>query len=360
MSSSDPTSHAAPLRENRCTGTPPADRGRNRYWIARASRERIDTDCDADSDPDQSRSHLRRGSFGAAPGRSLTAGRRLAGIQVLLLALLAACNPPIKQYELKDQPLTCNDANRFAYRTIEAMRFKVSDFHPGAPGQPGVIKASRTVSGSGGGTQSVTVTIDCTPTGADIDASEDGAWLNQIDFKRAFQHAFLNIVSMRAAEQQLDQENLAGTAPASQQRRDLKVVVAPQRGQAAKLDFPFDLAAAGVLPVRFAITNLTSRTYSLDVAAIRLTRRDGERVTALSPRDAAARITATADGAAGQPATPDAVADALSVRQLAATEIGPGVEREGFLYFALGDYVGARVVLTDKETGEDEGVRVEF
>jgi hypothetical protein len=34
--------------------------------------------------------------------------------------------------------------------------------------------------------------------------------------------------------------------------------------------------------------------------------------------------------------------------------------REGFLYFPLADYLGARVVLTDKETGEDEGVRVEF
>jgi hypothetical protein len=279
---------------------------------------------------------------------------------LLLLALLAACSPPIKQYELKDQPLTCNDANRFAYRTIEAMRFKVSDFRPGAPGQPGVIKASRTVSGSGGGTQSVTVTIDCTPTGADIDASEDGAWLNQIDFKRAFHHSFLNVVSMRAAEAQLEQENLAGTAPASQQRRDLKVIVAPQRGQAAKLDFPFDLAAAGILPVRVAITNLTPRTYSLDVGAIRLTRRDGDRVAALSPSDAAARVATTANADAGQAAAPDAVADALALRQLTVTEIGPGAEREGFLYFPLGDYVAARVVLTDKETGEDEGVRVEF
>jgi len=278
----------------------------------------------------------------------------------LLLALLAACNPPIKQYELKDQPLTCDDANRLAYRTIEAMHFKVSDFRPGAPGQPGVIKASRVVSGSSERSQSVTVAIDCTPTGADIDASEDGAWLNQIEFKRNFHHSFLNVVSMRAAEHELEQENLAGTAPASQRRGDLKVIVEPQRGQAGKLDFPFDLAAAGVLPVRISITNLTPRTYSLDVAAIRLTQRDGERVAALSPRDAAARVVAVAHGENGQPPAPGAVADALAVRQLAVTEVAPGVEHEGFLYFPLADYVGARVVLTDKETGEDEGVRVEF
>jgi hypothetical protein len=282
---------------------------------------------------------------------------------VLLLALLTACNPPIKQYELNDQPLTCDDANRFAYRTIEAMRFKVSDFRPGVAGQPGVIKASRIVSGSSGQTQSVTVAIDCTPAGANIDASEDGSWLNQIDFKRAFHHAFLNVVSMRAAQQQLDQENLAGNAPASQQRRDLKVVVEPQRGQAAKLDFAFDLAAAGVLPVRVDITNLTPRTYTLDVGAIRLTRSDRERVAALSPQDAAARVANAAPGESGRPVTalsPGAIADALAVRQLAVSEIGPGAEREGFLYFPLADYIGARVVLTDKATGEDEGVRVEF
>jgi hypothetical protein len=282
---------------------------------------------------------------------------------ILALILLAACNAPIKQYELKNQPLTCDDANRMAYRTIEAMRFKVGDFQPGAPGQPGVIKASRTVSGTSGETQNVTVTIDCTPTGADIDASEDHNWLNQMEFKRAFQHAFINVVSMRAANQQLDQEILAGTAPASQQRRDLKVLIEPLRGQAGKLDFAFDLAAAGVLPVRVDISNLTPRTYTLDVSTIRLTRADRERVAALTPRDAAAQVARATSGSPPQPVTtlaPDVIADALTMRQFTATEIAPGAEREGFLYFPLADYLGARIVLTDKETGEDEGVRVEF
>ena len=282
---------------------------------------------------------------------------------IVLLCLLAACNPPIRQFDLKKQQLSCDDANRIAYRTIEAMRFKVGEFEPGAPGQRGVIKASRTVSGKSDETQSVTVTIDCTPTGADIDASEDGKWLGQMEFKRAFHHAFVNVVSMGAARAALDQENLAGIAPASQQRRDLKVVVEPRRGQAGKLDFAFDLAAAGVLPVRVDISNLTHGTYTLDVAAIRLTRADRERVEALSPAAAAARIVAATHGDPPQPVTTlsrGAIADALSVRQFAATEIPPGTQREGFLYFPLADYVGARIVLTDKETGEDEGVRVEF
>lgn len=293
--------------------------------------------------------------------RTARFSRRLAAVSALLV--LSACNPPIKQYELKNQPLSCDDANRLTYRTLEAMRFKVSEFQPAAAGQRGLIKATRTASGDSKNTQGATVTIDCTPTGADIDASEDGAFLNQMEFKRAFNHAFINVVSMRASRQQLDEQILAGTAPPSQQRGDLKVVVEPKRGPAAKLDFAFDLAAAGVLPVRVEITNLTPRTYALDISAIRLMRADRERVAALDPEAAAAKIAAARRAGSGEPLTTlprNAITDALAVRQFAAAEIGPGVEREGFLYFPLADYSSARIVLTDKETGEDEGVRVEF
>jgi hypothetical protein len=308
-------------------------------------------------------SPLRTSAFSATSAyvRKARYPERLAIIPVFLA--LAACNPPVTQYELENQPLTCDEANRLTYRTLEAMRFKVTEFQPAAPGQPGVITASRTASGDSTATQGATVTIECTPTGADIDANEDGAFLNQLEFKRAFNHAFVNVVSMRASRQQLDQQILAGTAPASQQRGDLKVVVEPKRGPAAKLDFAFDLAAAGVLPVRVEITNLTPRTYTLDVAAIRLVRADRERVAALAPDAAATRIAEARRAGSAEPLTTvprAAIADALAVRQLAASEIAPGVEREGFLYFPLADYRSARIVLTDKESGEDEGVRVEF
>ena len=282
---------------------------------------------------------------------------------VVALLGLAACTPPIRQFDLKDQRLGCEDANRLTYRTIEAMRFKVGEFEPGAPGQRGVIKASRTVSGADAKTQNVTVTIDCTPTGTDVDASEDYNWLGQVEFKRAFYQAFVNVVSMHAARTELDKQNLGGTAPGSQQRRDLKIVVEPQRGQAGKLDFDFDLDAAGVLPVHIDITNLTQRTYTLDPSAIRLTRVDRERVAALTPLAAAAQIARAMRGNPPQPVTTlsrDAIADALTLRQLTATEIAPDAERQGFLYFPVATYAGARIVLTDEQTCEDEGVSVEF
>jgi hypothetical protein len=94
-----------------------------------------------------------------------------------------------------------------------------------------------------------------------------------------------------------------------------------------------------------------------------LNREDPDRVAAHKPDAAAARIAGATQGETAQPVTTlsrAAITDALAVRQLSASEIGPGVEREGFLYFPLDDYRSARVVLTDKESGEDEGVRVEF
>ena len=62
---------------------------------------------------------------------------------------------------------------------------------------------------------------------------------------------------MDAARREMTEKIDAGTAPASQQRGDLQVLLEPIRGQEAKLDFKLDLAAAGVLPVRVTIANRT-------------------------------------------------------------------------------------------------------
>ena len=40
--------------------------------------------------------------------------------------------------------------------------------------------------------------------------------------------------------------------------------------------------------------------------------------------------------------------------------IAPNAQQQGFLYFPLAEYTSARAVLTDTESEEDEGVRVEF
>jgi hypothetical protein len=270
------------------------------------------------------------------------------------LLLLNGCTLQGTQWEIRDRPMTCDEANRVSYRTIEAMRFRVTGFEPAAPGTQGTIKATRPVTGSPGQTQEMTASIDCTAGGVSIDVHEDGVLVQQMELKRAFYQAFVNVQAMRASEAELSQQVRAGTAPESQQRRDLQVLVQPLRGQAAKLDFAFDFAAAGVLPVRVDITNLTKRTYELDVTQVRLMQADRTRVEALTPADAAARIAKqTAVSAAS-------IADALAARQIESGKLVPGAQRVGYLYFPLADYRSGRIVLTDEETGEDDGVRVEF
>jgi hypothetical protein len=276
--------------------------------------------------------------------------------------LLAGCaSSPIHQYDLADQPITCDEGNQLAYRTVEAMGYTVGTFQPAAPGGTGTIKASRTTPGPAGEEQHVIITIRCAPGGVTIDASRDGVLVPQIETKRGFHHAFLNVQSMGAAQQRLDAQVRSGTAPASQQRHDLRVVITPLRGQAAKLEFPFDLAAAGILPVRVDITNLTPRTYRIDPATIRLQRRDRTRVEPLAIGAAAAQIAAAriADAPLTTLAAP-AIREALAAHQFTATTIAPGAQQQGFLYFPLADYTSARAVLTDTATDEAEGVRVEF
>jgi hypothetical protein len=271
----------------------------------------------------------------------------------LLALLLAACTPSYRQYDLIDQALPCDDGNRLAYRTLTAMRFQVGALQPATAEQSGVITASRPRS-STGDVQEVTVIIECRPQGVTLLASEGGGWVQQADFKRAFHHAFLNVRSTRDTQTELDARMIAGTAPASMQRRDLRVVVQPMPGQASKLDFPFDLDAAGVLLVYIDVTNLSPRAYTLAPDEIRLMRADRGRAAPLPPADAAARVAASTTLPAAT------VAAMLERRLFVAMQIPPGAQRDGYLYFPLAPYVSARIVFTDSETGEPEGVRVEF
>ena len=204
----------------------------------------------------------------------MSSSERRAGAALLAIALagVAACaSAPIKQWDLVDQPLSCDEANRLAYRTVDAMGYEITDFQPAAPGTTGAIHGRRTASGE---TLAITVRIDCQPSGVTLIASRDGVLIEQMDTKRGFNNAFLNVRSMSAGAQQLDAQMQAGTAPASQQRRDLRVQIEPLRGPGSKLEFPFDLSAAGLLPVRVEVTNLTAQTYRVDADAVHLQRAD--------------------------------------------------------------------------------------
>jgi hypothetical protein len=275
----------------------------------------------------------------------------------------AACTPPVKQYELNDQPFSCDEANRLSYATARAMGFAISEFTPATPGSPGAIRGRRNWQGSATGRQSILVKITCSPTGSTIDANEDGQMFGQIDLKRGFYQAFTNIVSMGAAEKAMEEKIDAGTAPASQQRRDLQIVIEPIRGQESKLDFDVDLAAAGILPLRVNVNNRTPRTYEIDPAETQLTAADRSRVRPLSPEQAGERISKARGPDGSQPVTSlsaEVLGERLRAKLLTAATVRPGDKASGYLYFPLAEYHRARVVAVEKESGESEGFLVEF
>jgi hypothetical protein len=289
--------------------------------------------------------------------------RDMRGRGILIAAaLLAACATPMKQYALDDLRLSCDDANRTTYKALTAMGFTISAFTPAAMGRPGEAKAVRERRGPDSGTDRVTVTIACTPTGAHVDASEDGKLLGQVEFRRAFFLSFTSTQYMDERRREMEEKIAAGTAPASQQRQGLQVLVEPVRGQAAKLDFELDLAAAAVLPVRVRVINNTARQYRIAPMEIQLMRRDRTRVEPLPVTEVAARVLNATD-ANGQPLTTlsnEALSQRLDTMRFTMTRIQPRGEAGGYLYFPLADYGRARVIVTDVETEETEGFAVEF
>jgi hypothetical protein len=284
---------------------------------------------------------------------------------VLLVAVLSsyACSPPIKQFELRDQTLSCEEANEMSYKTLRAMGFTLTAFEPAKPGNAGVLKGHRQRPGPPPYRQSVTVDIECAPSGTSIDAHEDSTLLDQVEFKRGFYHSFTNIVSMTAAEQALEERIDAGTAPPSQQRRDLQVLVEPVRGHEAKLYFEIDLAAGGILPLRLTMNNRTAHRYRLKPEEIRLTRTDRKRVSSLTPEQAAARVAEARQPKTGEPVTTaslESVTNRLRGELFVADAVEPGERLSGFLYFPLAEYQRARVVVVEDGSGESEGFMVEF
>lgn len=275
-----------------------------------------------------------------------------------LILLAVACTPPIRQFDLKHQTLTCEQANDSTYRTLQAMGFNITAFEPATVTRQGTLRGTRDEHGA----QNVTVVITCDGRTADVNASEDGKWLGQLEFKRGFYLSFTAMVTQAEITAAANREE--ARRPLQQKKeKGLNVLLAPVRGLGAKLDFDLDLAAGGVLPVQITITNASTRTYSLDPDSIVLIRKEGTRVPPLPVADAAQRV---ADSAR-QKTTPDApapdsaeVTRRLEARLLSGRSVAANQTLKGYLFFPLADYVKGRVSLEDQESEETEGFVVEF
>lgn len=292
-------------------------------------------------------------------GRQAVRAIGICGL-VYVLSTALSCTPPVRQYALKDQKLTCARANDYSYRTLRSMGFAISAFEPAAVGHPGTIHGSR----QEWGVQNVTVTITCrSDSAADINASEDGRLLGQIDFKRGFYMAFTGVAAQTAVTEAAAREE--AQRPLEQKKtKGLRVLLQPVAGQGAKLDFALDLAADGILPVRVTINNASVRSYSLDPDDVALIQRDGTRVHPLPIDEVVERVAvaerAKSDGTAAALTDRADIAQRLRDRLLQTRAISPNQQLSGYLYFALGTYTKGRVTLEDQESEEAEGFVVEF
>jgi hypothetical protein len=284
-------------------------------------------------------------------------GRVAASVALLLLA---ACTPPVRQFDLNNRPLSCEQANQYAYRTLQSMGFQLTGFEPAASGKPGQMHGTRRTDT---GLQDVTVSINCHPGGGtDINASEDGSLLGQLELKRGFYMSFTGVIAAAEATASKEQAELARSFD-QKKSKGLQVLLTPVRGLGSKLDFNLDLAAGGVLPVLVTINNVTTRAYKVDANDVVLMQKDGTRVSSLAVQDAAQRVaTALAQQAKDDHAAPDLnnVTQRLQSRVFTSRSVPPRQSVKGYLFFPLGQYAKGRVVLEDVENEESEGFVVEF
>jgi hypothetical protein len=274
------------------------------------------------------------------------------------LLLVAGCAFPVRQFELKDRPFDCKQANRYAYFTLRAMGFSLNALEPATEEHPGAMHGIRKTET---GTQSATVAVTCHKGGrADITASEDAAFLAQTEFKRGFYMSFSGVVAQEEGQAAAAQAEAARPFE-EKTRKGLQVWLRPVPGLGSKLDFNVDLAASGVLPVLVTVNNVTTRTYRLDPSDIVLIRTDGARVPPLALRDAARHVaTATAHAPSDSPPTLAAATQELDAHRFTARSVPPRGRLSGYLYYPVADYTKGRVVLEDADSEESEGFVVEF
>ena len=308
---------------------------------------------------------------------------------------MSAAIPPLEptdEYDVIEPDMSCEDANRFSVRTVERLGYEVTSFTPASDAKEGVIEAKQM--GRWGGEEGVSVTIACGPNGArmmarsdvtpcdqanmvmrqalessgftittytpatfmtagviagekegaeptsititcyiernrvEMDTSEDSPVLDNVAFYQAlsdFQLGFFTTFNKV-------EERLASN-PADQKR--LYVTLRPLNSVDNQV--VFGTKELAVLPLKVNISNLTQQTYMLETRKITLMDSSGKRVTPMS------------EGETSFPAP-----------SLTDRPIGPGASIQGYLYYPLGTYTGARGSLADQRNQEREGFSIEF
>ncbi len=277
----------------------------------------------------------------------------------VMAAVVAGCASSMqKQYQVRRDNVSCEEANRYAFRSMRNMGYEVTTFEPAQLGQRGLLKGRQ--EDARRGLHYVTVHVTCEPSGeVRLQASRDEFLKQDTEFSRGFFLTFTSFADNATRNAAYAEEQSGGVKSGG-----VKFKIKPQLGLESKLDFGHDLNGGKVLAVRVIVQNGSDRTYELDPRDIELRPLKGRgKVRQLRVPDAAANIAAAgaADLPAGAPTpVPSTIAQELRERQLKQQTLKPGDQAEGFVYFRTGEYARARATLVDVETTESEGFLVEF
>lgn len=250
----------------------------------------------------------------------------LVGLWVIVSAC-GAKQPPRKR-TIAAPTLSCEEANRLAYRTITVLGYTPAELQIARPGQPGHILARKE------GEKEGKVTITCHADGGAVVEPEKttlpvpsliGAAERPGEFPQIFTQTF-NILRS-------GQELAAQRGP----EKGLTMTLTRLNNFESQMELGADLPAGGVLPVKVVINNNTPRPYGIEMGKVLLQSAGGGSVAPIAP--------------------PPAAQDKALSGELT---IQPGQTVTGYLFYPLGNYTSARTTLIDKETDEREGFAVQF
>lgn len=237
----------------------------------------------------------------------------------------AAEQPPRKR-TIEAPTMSCEEANRLAYRTITVLGYSATSLQVASPGQPGHILASRE------GAKDGRVTITCTSSGAIVEPEKTGIPVPSLipgehpyEFPQIFTQTFNTLRNT--------QEIVAKQGP----EKGLNMTMSRLNSFESQIELGADLPANGILPIKVVINNNTPRPYGFDANQVFLLSAGGGRVSPVTPP------------AAGQGKT---LQGDLTIQ--------PGQTVTGYLFYPVGSYLSARTTFVDKETDEGEGFSVQF
>lgn len=239
--------------------------------------------------------------------------------------------------------LSCRQATRVARGALVRLGYTIDSVEPAQPSVPGKVVGRRQTGWSGptpeaGEVYTATVTVTCSESGAELAATADEPFMRRVAFGQQFDGAVKTVV-----ENETQRSGPPKSAPAA----GLVITVRPLLGSEAAREFGADLSASGITAVQVELDNRSSRAYLFDPERLQLYSEGGERKRSLSSEKAAAGHGSYLE-------------EQLRARSIAEAAIEPGKKLAGFLYFPAAAYSRATLQLTDRESGETEGFRVEF